>query len=422
MNSAEKPLQRDPHRWVVFGVICWVYFFVYFHRVSTSVIAADLLRDFNTSATALGLMSSLYFYIYAAEQPLVGYLADRWGPRRVVGYWSLLAAAGCLLFGMASSIGWASAGRALIGLGVGGVYVPAIKAFSQWFEKREFATMIGLLMAVGNLGAVIATTPLAWAAGNWGWRLTFILIGGGTLVLAAVNLLFTRDHPASCGEKPTSGCKTGHEQGDKPPRARDALLSGQFWIIATIFFGIYGTLITLQGLWATPYLMAVFKLDPLLASNLNMLIPVGVIPGAPIFGWLTERFVVGKKTVLVLILFVYLTVWTGITFFCDPLGVAGVAVLLFVMGFVAGGFISILWGVVRDAMPSEIMGLISGLLNPAPFFGVAAFQLLTGGILDRYKGLEGLYSLEGFRTALITCLAANLICLVLSFYLKNPDR
>ena len=52
---------RDPHRWVVFSVICLIYFFVYFHRVSTSVIVSDLLAAFNTNATALGFMSSMYF-------------------------------------------------------------------------------------------------------------------------------------------------------------------------------------------------------------------------------------------------------------------------------------------------------------------------------------------------------------------------
>jgi len=93
--STDRPApQDDIHRWMVFGVIAAVYFFVYFHRVSTSVIAPDLLEAFQANATALGLMSSMYFYLYAVEQPLVGWLSDSLGPRRVVGYWSLLAAAG----------------------------------------------------------------------------------------------------------------------------------------------------------------------------------------------------------------------------------------------------------------------------------------------------------------------------------------
>ena len=139
MMSYQKQ-KRSPWggRWTVFGAIAAVYFFAYFHRVSTSVIAPDLLATFDVNATVLGFMSSMYFYLYAFEQPVVGYLADRWGPRWVVSGWTLVSALGCFLFGLAPSIEWASAGRALIGFGVGGVFVPGMKAFSQWFREEEF--------------------------------------------------------------------------------------------------------------------------------------------------------------------------------------------------------------------------------------------------------------------------------------------
>ena len=419
MNNHIPYPYRDPHRWMVFSVICVVYFFVYFHRVSTSVIVSDLLEAFHTNATALGFMSSMYFYLYAFEQPLVGYLSDRIGPRRVIGYWSMAAAAGCFLFGMAPNIGWASVGRALIGLGVGGVYVPAVKAFSLWFRKKEFATMIGLLMATGNFGAVIATTPLAWATASWGWRPTFFLIGGITLGLAFVTLLLTRDYvrpsePVQVNPAVTSG-------GNPGSRAKviQVLASGQFWIVAMIFFGIYGTLVTLQGLWATPFLMTVFGVERIFASKLNMLIPVGVIIGAPFFGWLADRFSLDKRNTLIVILTAYALTWVGIIFFYSQLGTAGLSLVLLVMGIATGGFISTLWGIVQETTPSEILGLISGMLNPAPFLGVAAFQVLTGAILGRAARVGDLYPLSGFRNAFLACLFVIVICLVLSFCLRR---
>ena len=409
---------------MVFSVICLVYFFVYFHRVSTSVIVSDLLEAFQTNATALGFMSSMYFYIYAFEQPLVGYLSDRLGPRRVIGYWSMAAAAGCFLFGMAPNIGWASVGRALIGLGVGGVYVPAVKAISLWFRKNEFATMIGLLMSMGNFGAVIATTPLAWTAATWGWRKTFFLIGGITLGLAFVTLLFTRDYarpsePVQVNPASASGSNPGSRA-----KVAKVLASGRFWIIAMIFFGIYGTLITLQGLWATPFLMTVLGIERIFASKLNMLIPVGVIIGAPFFGWLTDQFSLNKENTLIAILTVYTLTWVGIIFFFSQLGTAGLSMMLLVMGIATGGFISTLWGIVQETTPSEILGLISGMLNPAPFLGVAVFQVLTGAILDRTSRVGDLYPLSGFRNAFLICLFGIVICLVLSFFLpksKGPE-
>jgi len=404
---------------MVFSVICVVYFFVYFHRVSTSVIVSDLLQAFHTNATALGLMSSMYFYLYAFEQPLVGYLSDRLGPRRVIGYWSMAAAAGCFLFGVAPSVGWASVGRALIGLGVGGVYVPAVKAISLWFGKKEFATMIGLLMSMGNFGAVIATTPLAWAAASWGWRPTFFLIGGITLGLAFVTLLLTRDHAFPSEPVPVGPAAVlGGNRGSRA-KAVQVLRSGQFWIIATIFFGIYGTLVTLQGLWATPFLMTVLGIERIFASKLNMLIPVGVIIGAPFFGWLTDRFSLSKRNTLIAILTVYAMTWVGVVFFFSQLETAGLSLVLLVMGIAAGGFISTLWGIVQETTPSEILGLTSGMLNPAPFLGVAAFQVLTGAILNRAGRVGDLYPLSGFRNAFLLCLFGVAVCLALSVCLRR---
>ena len=422
MNNHTPNPYRDPHRWVVFSVICLVYFFVYFHRVSTSVIVSDLLKAFHTNATALGFMSSMYFYLYAFEQPLVGYLSDRIGPRRVIGYWSMAAAAGCFLFGMAPNIGWASVGRALIGLGVGGVYVPAVKAISLWFRKKEFATMIGLLMAMGNFGAVIATTPLAWTASTWGWRKTFFLIGGITLALAFVTLLLTRDHARPSEPVQVNPASSSGNNPDSRTKVIQVLASGRFWITATIFFGIYGTLVTLQGLWATPFLMTVLGIERIFASKLNMLIPVGVIVGAPFFGLLTDRFSLNKENTLIVILTVYTLTWVGIIFFCSQLGTAGLSMVLLVMGIATGGFISTLWGIVQETTPSEVLGLISGVLNPAPFLGVAAFQVLTGAILDRTSRVGDLYPLSGFRNAFLICLFGIVICFVLSFFLPRSKR
>jgi sugar phosphate permease len=422
MNKQTPHPHHNTHRWMVFSVICMVYFLVYFHRVSTSVIVSELLEAFHTNATALGFMSSMYFYIYAFEQPLVGYLSDRIGPRRVIAYWSLAAAAGCFLFGMAPNIGWASVGRALIGFGVGGVYVPAIKAISLWFEEKEFSTMVGLLMSMGNVGAVIATTPLAWATVYWGWRATFFLIGGITFGLAFVTLMFTRDYPhppESVQEDPDAATGSNPGTGAK---ALQVLSSVQFWIVSIVFFGIYGTLITLQGLWATPFLMTALGIEHILASKLNMLIPVGVIIGAPSFGWLPNRFSLNKGNTLIAILAVYTLTWVGIIFFFRPLGIVGLTLMLLVMGVVAGGFISVLWGIVRETTPVEIMGLTSGMLNPAPFFGVAVLQVLTGAILDRAGRIGDLYPLSGYTNAFLACLFVIVICLLLSFYFRRPSH
>jgi sugar phosphate permease len=431
LNPASENSAADSHRWVVFGAFAAVYFFVLFHRVSTSVVAPDLIASFQTNATALGLMSSMYFYAYALEQPLVGYLSDRLGPRRVVGFWSLVAALGCILFGLAPSITWAAIGRGLIGFGVGGVYVPALKAFSQWFHQKEFTTMAGLLMAIGNTGAIVATTPLALSSKAFGWRMSFFLIAAITLSLALVVLLFTRDYDSAVGDDTNHTGKPAAKPAASRKQVRIILTSINFWVLFVTFFGIYGIFVTLQGLWATPYLMSVLQADRLQASQLNMILPVGFIVGAPLFGWIADRLHTKKRQLFIGLLAAIAVFWLILSLRTQTLSVKELVVLFFLMGAMTGGWLSVLWALVRESTSADTMGFISGVMNPAPFFGIAVFQVLTGAVLDhvgRISGtgavldhvgrISGAYPPQAFQMAFWVCTLAAVGCLALSFILK----
>ena len=417
-NNKGKNLS-DIHRWLVFGVFSMIYFFVYFHRVSTSVIANDLLMTFQAHATALGLMSSMYFYVYAFEQPLVGHLSDLLGPQKVVGIWSLIAAAGCIIFGLSPTIQWAAFGRGIIGLGVGGVYVPAMKAFSQWFKKREFATITGLLLAFGNLGAIVATTPLAWIVSIWGWRVSFFVIGGVTLLLALLALLIIHDFKPP--EEPSEEIPISGKKIHMPASGIlfNVLKLPRFWIMAAIFFCGFGTYFTFQGLWATPFLMSVFEIDRLQASALNMLIPIGFIFGAPLNGVFADKVFKNKVNVLFSILTAETIVWVFITFFSHALGKGGMALLLIIMGAIGGGLGTTIWSLVRETTDSSILGITTGLLNPSPILGSAILQGWTGAMLDSARGVTDILEPLAYRGPFLLCLSTLGICLIVCGSLKR---
>lgn len=417
---------KDNHRWVVFGIFAVIYFLVYFHRVSTSVIAADLVLSLNASATALGFMSSMYFFAYAFEQPLVGKLSDRLGPRRVVGIWSIVAALGCGLFGSAPSIGWASLGRALIGLGVGGVYVPAMKAFAQWFHIREFSTMTGLLLSCGNLGAVFATTPLAFMSINWGWRASFYVIGAVTFFLAILCLWLVRDQPKDTGmnvaeDLSDHGTRPETEAHERPSMLR-IIRSPRFWLLAILFFGVFGSTISFQGLWATPFLVTAFHMDRVAASGLNMLIPIGFMLGAPLSGVLADRFFQDRANLAILLISIIVCMWICIVFIPTGLGASGMGLVFFVLGGTTGGMASTLWGAVRENTTAAFLGTATGLLNIFPLFGMAVMQAVTGAILDRSVTLEGSYSAAGFQNAFLVCLGATGLCFFVCLGIRQRGK
>lgn len=400
---------KDPQRWVVFGVISMVYFLVYFHRVAPSVIVPDLLRAFSAEATALGFMASMYFYPYALEQPLVGYLADRLGPRRVVGLWCLGAAVGCGVFGLAPSLGWAAVGRAVIGFGVGGVFIPAMKAFSQWFPKGEFSGVVGLFLAVGNLGALFATTPLAWTAQEVGWRPTFLFLGLLSLSLGVVILACLRDAPRHLPFRET----IDNEQHTGPGQVRTVLGTWRFWILFGLFFGVFGSYGTLQSLWATPFLMSALDLERLRASLINTLLPVGLILGAPTLGRWADRLEGNRVRLLLAVACCQGAIWILLALGLGSMSVLVSSITFLFFGMAAGGLATSFWGVVRAVTPARHLGITTGLLNPAPFLGSALMQVITGAILDHFGKTGDLYPKEAYQMAFLACsVAACIPCLV----------
>ena len=68
----------------------------------------------------------------------------------------------------------AAAGRTLVGIGTSVAFIAILKVSAVWFPADRFATLNGVTMFAGNLGAVIAGAPLAWMVTLTSWRAVFL--------------------------------------------------------------------------------------------------------------------------------------------------------------------------------------------------------------------------------------------------------
>jgi nitrate/nitrite transporter NarK len=306
-------------------------------------------------------------------------------------------------------------GRAVIGFGVGGVYVPAIKAISQWFSRKDLGTLTGMLIGSGNLGAIVATTPLAWMASTWGWRLTFFAISAVTVGLALIGFFMVKDYVG----RDAPPLKAASAEKPLKTSALHILTSSWFWLVAALFFGAFGGIVSLQGLWATPFLMSLFNLDRDFASMINVALPIGYMLGAPLFGRLGDR-VFGDRVHLLTFLFALLTcAWLALTFLSRLLGLGGVTALYAIVGGIAGGVSTTLWATAQAKTPPAIMGLMSGLMNPFPLLGMAVMQGVTGAIVNRAGKVGDVYAPEGYRNAFFVLFLIAAACFVLCVVFRS---
>lgn len=403
---------NDPfrYRWLIFSVLGATYFFVWLHRVSTTVIVPDLMVALEIDAMAIGILSSSYFYLYAAVQPPVGILADTIGPRIVITVSTFTAFIGAVVFGTASNMIMATVGRALIGAGVGGVFVPALKTFSKWYRIKEFAGITGLLLAIGNIGTISASLPLTFLVLLLGWRQSFLTIGAASLLLAVTCWCVVRDTPEDKGwniSESTEGVSTFPSPTlpdgmNTPKRIGIVLKAASFWMVVSSLFFMGASMMTFQGLWAVPYLMDVQGYSRIQAGGLLMFIPVGFIIGAPFFGLISDKVASKRQVILICALGMGLISWTVFLIYDGSPPTPFLIPLFLLIGSSGGGSTSLGMTIMKELFPPWLTGTAVGLSNPSAFLGAAIFQPFTGFLMDLVGRSGFIYPVGAYHLVFIT--------------------
>lgn len=384
------------YRWIIFILLASGYILVYFHRLCPAVLAVDIMRDLAAGGSVTGLLGAAYFYPYALMQLPAGLLSDSWGPRKTITVFFIVAFAGSIVLGMAPTVGWAIFGRTIVGVGVAMLFVPTLKILAEWFRKREFAYMTGLLLATGGVGTLAATTPLVWLSSRVGWRTSFLLVGGLTLVMAILVGIFVRNRPADLGwPSPLEPVPSGASSGiGLAAGVKKVLACGAFWPLAAWFFFDFGIFFSFAGLWGGPYLVHVYGMSRAETGRILTMLAVGLVVGAPAVSWLSDRVFRRRKPVLVICAAGVIAVTGLLAFQTDGIPRWGLYGVYFLMTFFGNAAGVIAFTMNKELFPIGIAGTATGLVNLFPFFGGAVYQPVLGYVLEHW-GSAG----EGFAAA-----------------------
>jgi MFS transporter, OFA family, oxalate/formate antiporter len=173
-------------RWVqlVVGVVCMMAISSpqYVWTLFTKPISAKL----GVSLAELQVTFAILIVLQTFLSPLQGFLADRFGPRRLLAVGAAFTGASWILAARAESLlGLYLTYGVLGGIGTGIVYIGVIGLMVKWFpDKRGLAT--GLVAAGYGMGAMLTTFPISGSLAASGYERTLVVFGW---IIGAVGLL-----------------------------------------------------------------------------------------------------------------------------------------------------------------------------------------------------------------------------------------
>ena len=390
------------------SVLCLMYFVAYVDRVNISVAAPLIKKDLALTPIELGLIFSAFAYPYAAMQIAGGWAADRFGPRLVLAALSLLWAAGTILTGVSRSVASFVAFRLLVGIGEGGAFPTATRAFTWWLPVRERGFAQGLTHSFARLGGAV-TPPIVLAiTTRYGWRASFIILGAASLAWTAVWIASFRDTPDAhpwVTDVELSVIRAGAES---PRESREPTpwrqIAGRMWLVTLVDF-CYGWSLWVFLTWLPSYLadargfrldqMAIMTTLPLLAGVVGD--TLGGVMSDAIFRR-TGSLRLARRALLVgglggAFVFIVLAVVTG--------SALGAVYLLAAAFFFLELANAVLWTLPLD-IAGQHAGTAGGMMNTG--FGVAGMisPVVFGALIQR----TGRYELPLFISALLLIVGA----------------
>jgi MFS family permease len=344
------------------------------------VFFKELQIAFGWSRAMISGASSMAFLIMGGGAALAGGLNDRIGPRIILTTSAVVTGIGYLLMAGIQSL-WQLylLYGCLVGVGFATHDVVTLSTAARWFVKRR-GTMSGILK-VGT-GAGQLTIPLIASSliAAYGWRQTYLILGGFTLIaLVCIAQLMRRD-PQSMGLQPDGALQntlhstTPNSNTDLPLAviARSKL----FWYICMAEFAAFFSIFTIV-VHIVPHARDI-GLSPTIAAGLLSTIGGVSMLGRVVMGAASDRLGGRRSLIICFIMLLASLVW---------LLLASNAWLLYlfaiVYGFAHGSLFTVVSPAIAELFGTNSHGLLFGFVLFSGTLGGSIGPLLAGFLFDQ---------------------------------------
>jgi len=182
-------------RWWIITLIFIATVINYIDRTAFALLWPEMGKDLGMDNSDYALMLNIFMITYAASKFLSGRLYDKIGTR--IGFvlsifvWSLAAAFHALAKGIVSL----SIVRGLLGFGEAGLWPGAVKSNGEWFPVKQRALAQGIFNAGASIGNVVAPIVIVYLYAQFGWKSTYIILGGLGLIWVIPWLIINKSKP-----------------------------------------------------------------------------------------------------------------------------------------------------------------------------------------------------------------------------------
>lgn len=380
-----------------------------FGRMSYSVVLPSMKDGLHLSYTQLGDIAFGNFIGYLSLAIIGGFLAARFGVRRVVFVSLLVIGISLFATGFADSFIFAFFMRLITGMGNGSSYVPIMALPAAWFaaQKRGLATgIVSGGIGVGLFLSGIILPPIMSSVGGEGWRYAWFFMGVTVFVLAFVCFAFLRNSPKEMGLSMYGGTEE-QQSGSKVTlfsAFRDIVKEPEIWKLGCVYF-MYGFSYIIYLTFFVAYLTKEIGLAQAAAARIFAVLGVFSMFCGVIWGWISD--VAGRRYGSML---AYITLACSYLIFVLFQGTAGFYLSAVVFGITAWSIPTIMAAASGDAVGGRLAP--AGLGFATIFFGIG--QAIGPAIAGRVTDATGT-----FTNAFILSAAVSIVGAMGSLILKK---
>jgi MFS family permease len=279
-------------RYLVLLGLCLLSLIVYVHRNSLGVAEKEIRADLDLSEKAMGVVMGAFFATYAAGQLPGGWLAHRYGSRRLLPLLCVVGSAATALLGLAGSLTVLLVARLVMGTAQAGMFPSATDTFAKWFPPTQRASASGFLAGAMSVGGALGAVLTGWFLPEVGWRWLFVLYALPGFVWAAAFYAWFRDRPqdhaaVSPHELAVIGAPLEQARPHEPtPWLELARSPALAWICAQQFLRAGGYMF--YSTWFASYLRETRGVSLQEAGVLTSLPLLGFVCGSPSGGVLSD--------------------------------------------------------------------------------------------------------------------------------------